>query len=216
MKSKILLYSGAKATITYDVPRCIHAAECVHGLSEVFDPNRKPWIDPDRAEPEQLLPVVASCPTGALHLEAKDDSPAESVPEQNAVTIDPNGPLYFRGEGEVLTNQDVVLLADTRIALCRCGGSQNKPLCDGQHTHVKFEDAGALGETTEAPHSNRGGKIRLTALPNGPLLFEGRLSVRGADGRQVNVEKGAFCRCGASDNKPFCDGAHSRVGFTSE
>ena len=76
MKSKILRYSGAKAAISYDVKRCIHAAECVHGLPDVFDPDRKPWIEPDGAEPEQLLEVVTSCPTGALRLERSDGEQA--------------------------------------------------------------------------------------------------------------------------------------------
>ena len=36
--------------VTYDAKRCIHAAECVHGLPAVFDSNAKPWINPDGAD----------------------------------------------------------------------------------------------------------------------------------------------------------------------
>lgn len=138
MKSKTLYYSGEKAAVSYDVRRCIHAAECVHGLPDVFDPGRKPWIDPDRAEAEQLLQVIMRCPTGALHLERSDGEPAEPTPERNTAIVERNGPVYFRGDLEIVTREGEVLLKDTRIALCRCGASENKPFCDGSHVRVGF------------------------------------------------------------------------------
>jgi uncharacterized Fe-S cluster protein YjdI len=50
--------------------------------------------------------------------------------------------------------------------------------------------------------------------PNGPLVIEGVLAVTLADGTGVRREGTTFlCRCGASQNKPYCDGAHKRVGF---
>ena len=138
MKSKILHYSGEKASVSYDVRRCIHAAECVHGLPDVFDPGRKPWIDPDRAEAEQLLQVIMRCPTGALHLERSDGEHAEPTPERNTAIVERNGPVYLRGDLQIVTDQGEVLLKDTRIALCRCGASENKPFCDGSHVRVGF------------------------------------------------------------------------------
>ena len=140
MKSKILHYSGEKAAVSYDVRRCIHAAECVHGLPDVFDPGRKPWIDPDRAEAEQLLQVIMRCPTGALHLERSDDEHAEPTPERNTAIVERNGPVYLRGDLEIVTPEGEVLLKDTRIALCRCGASENKPFCDGSHVRVGFKE----------------------------------------------------------------------------
>ena len=140
MKSKILHYSGEKAAVSYDVRRCIHAAACVHGLPDVFDPSRKPWIDPDRAEAEQLLQVIMRCPTGALHLERSDGEHAEPTPERNTAIVERNGPVYLRGELEIVTPEGEVLLKDTRIALCRCGASENKPFCDGSHVRVGFKE----------------------------------------------------------------------------
>ena len=140
MKSKILHYSGEKAAVSYDVRRCIHAAACVHGLPDVFDPSRKPWIDPDRAEAEQLLQVIMRCPTGALHLERSDGEHAEPTPERNTAIVERNGPVYLRGDLEIVTGQGEVLLKDTRIALCRCGASENKPFCDGSHVRVGFTE----------------------------------------------------------------------------
>ena len=138
MKSKTLHYSGERAAVSYDVRRCIHAAECVHGLPDVFDPGRKPWIDPDRAEAEQLLQVIMRCPTGALHLERSDDEHAEPTPERNTAIVERNGPVYLRGDLEIVTGEGEVLVRDTRIALCRCGASANKPFCDGSHVRVGF------------------------------------------------------------------------------
>lgn len=49
---------------------------------------------------------------------------------------------------------------------------------------------------------------------NGPLLVYGNVSIKSADGtisKKNNVT--AFCRCGASGNKPFCDGSHKKAGF---
>ena len=52
---------------------------------------------------------------------------------------------------------------------------------------------------------------------NGPLLVEGPVKIRDAQGNTfpVNSEKPAIalCRCGQSANKPFCDGSHNRCGF---
>lgn len=51
-------------------------------------------------------------------------------------------------------------------------------------------------------------------MPNGPLLVYGNLRVKGADGHDTLKSKvTAFCRCGASQNKPYCDGSHVRIGF---
>lgn len=50
--------------------------------------------------------------------------------------------------------------------------------------------------------------------PNGPLMVYGNVAVKHADGTQSKQHRvTAFCRCGASSNKPFCDGTHRKVGF---
>lgn len=51
-------------------------------------------------------------------------------------------------------------------------------------------------------------------MPNGPLLVYGNITVKKADGSEKRDAKvTAFCRCGASQNKPFCDGTHRKIGF---
>ena len=60
-------------------------------------------------------------------------------------------------------------------------------------------------------------EIKITPLPNGPLLVEGDVKLVDAKGNPFPAKgKFALCRCGSSANKPFCDGTHSKVGFKSE
>ena len=55
---------------------------------------------------------------------------------------------------------------------------------------------------------------KVEVMVNGPLLVHGNLEIKGGDG-QVETKKRttAFCRCGASSNKPYCDGEHNKIGF---
>lgn len=53
----------------YDVKRCIHARECVTDLPDVFDPDKRPWIDSDNTDVNELADVIMECPTGALQFE---------------------------------------------------------------------------------------------------------------------------------------------------
>jgi uncharacterized Fe-S cluster protein YjdI len=51
-------------------------------------------------------------------------------------------------------------------------------------------------------------------IPNGPLLIYGNISVKDSEGNQTQKSKvTAFCRCGASGNKPYCDGSHAKIDF---
>ena len=64
------------------------------------------------------------------------------------------------------------------------------------------------GETAETLET------QIEVLENGPLLVYGTLNVTHKDGHQeIKNRTTAFCRCGASQNKPFCDGAHVKENF---
>ncbi len=218
MSDKIFLYPGEKISIQYEVKRCIHAAECAHGLPGVFDPQRKPWINPNEAAADAVATLVERCPTGALHFTRHDGGPAEAVPEQNRVTVAADGPLWLRGELEIIGPDGVVVLKDTRLALCRCGASNNKPFCDGSHAKAAFQDDGALGrnsvKTVESAGEERA--LRITPAADGPLAIKGKAEIVSADGQSgYSGNRMYLCRCGASQNKPFCDGSHATVGFNS-
>jgi uncharacterized Fe-S cluster protein YjdI/CDGSH-type Zn-finger protein len=53
----------------------------------------------------------------------------------------------------------------------------------------------------------------VTSVENGPLAVRGDLVVRRGDGWFERLPRAAFCRCGQSKNKPFCDGSHRESGF---
>ncbi len=58
--------------------------------------------------------------------------------------------------------------------------------------------------------------VKITVRPNGPYRVEGAVTLVDAEGKEWDLTgKPAFslCRCGASVNKPFCDGTHSKIGF---
>lgn len=57
-------------------------------------------------------------------------------------------------------------------------------------------------------------ETKVEVMPNGPLLVHGQLEVTGTDGqKEAKKRTTAFCRCGASGNKPYCDGEHNKIGF---
>ncbi|QSE99278.1 (4Fe-4S)-binding protein [Fulvivirga lutea] len=56
-------------------------------------------------------------------------------------------------------------------------------------------------------------KIEVTVLENGPLMVSGGCEITHKDGTKETKEKAAFCRCGHSANKPFCDGSHKAEDF---
>lgn len=196
-------YAGAESTVTWDPKRCIHAAECVRGSAAAFDPERRPWIDPDAVPRDELARIVARCPTEALRVEGfTPDAPAT-----NEVTLAPNGPLYCAGD---------LVVAESRhahVALCRCGASSIKPYCDGTHQAADFVDAGGVN-SDPAQAAAPSGPLKITPAPDGPLLLDGPFTLRAASGRvAARATKAALCRCGASENRPYCDGAHVATGF---
>ncbi len=60
---------------------------------------------------------------------------------------------------------------------------------------------------------------KITVNNNGSLRIEGEVTLCDAQGNAFGLGGRAtisLCRCGHSENKPFCDGAHKRVGFQSQ
>ena len=56
------------------------------------------------------------------------------------LAIDPqtDGPLQVRGNMEIVSGTGRVVARTTKATLCRCGGSANKPYCDGTHARIGF------------------------------------------------------------------------------
>jgi CDGSH-type Zn-finger protein/uncharacterized Fe-S cluster protein YjdI len=202
---------GREIIIAFQSKRCIHARFCVLQEPGVFKANVVgPWIAPDDATTaEGLVAVAQNCPSGAIQYKRKDGGPEEVAPPVNLIRVRENGPLALRGD-LVIDGASI----GTRATLCRCGQSQNKPFCDGAHNAAKFVATGepATGDVT--PLETRNGPVAIRPLHNGPLAVAGNLEVVSGTGRTIRKAHNlAFCRCGASDNKPYCDGSHVGVGF---
>jgi truncated hemoglobin YjbI/uncharacterized Fe-S cluster protein YjdI len=204
----------------------------------------------------------------------------------------PGGPLLATNVPRVHDWLDVDLPARPQLALCRCGRSASRPLCDGSHADGGFDDrkdpdrvadrrdaypgllltvldnrgtcahsafctdrlatvfrlgeepfvapgggrldaivgavrgcpSGALGVAIDGQEDRR---LADTARPpaievskDGPYRLTGAIPVVDGDGRPVarnagaSLEHASLCRCGSSQNKPFCSGRHWATHFT--
>ena len=200
-----------------------------------------------------------------------------------------NGPLLVDGARSINRMRDGESIeASSPAALCRCGGSQNKPFCDGTHARNGFSDAKdadrvpdqrdsyTSGDGRIVIHDNRGlcahagvctdalarvfrlrtepfvdpdgataeeiaavidrcpsGALSYTLdgvaadetdsapsigfAPGGPLVLRGGVELVDIDLPTDGLgDQCALCRCGASQNKPFCSGAHWYVDFDED
>ncbi|MFE5712599.1 (4Fe-4S)-binding protein [Streptomyces sp. NPDC056501] len=129
-KPKLKEYEGEGITVTFEPRRCLHAAECVHGLPEVFDLSRRPWVLPDAAETGLVAEVIRRCPSGALQYHHHPPEAAAAEPPDSPTTVrrTPSGQLVLRGD--LLVTGPHGDRHETRVMLCGCGASANQPYCD--------------------------------------------------------------------------------------
>jgi CDGSH-type Zn-finger protein len=135
------------------------------------------------------------------------------VPNETLVTN--GGPLQVTGNITLVLEDGTVQYAN-HLTLCRCGSSNAKPTCDGQHLEREFLNPGRISEASEIPASSRPSKITLSCIKDGPITFRGRLRLHNEFGQECVKMRGSLCRCGHSASKPFCDGSHERVGFRTK
>jgi uncharacterized Fe-S cluster protein YjdI len=132
------VYETDEIRVLWDATRCTHVAICLNAAPHVFDVRRRPWVDIDADRAEEVAQAVRGCPTGALRYESKGDLPDEEPDEPTTIELRTNGPMYVRGRVQVTDSRGNVIVEETRIALCRCGASQNKPFCDNSHREFEF------------------------------------------------------------------------------
>lgn len=202
------------------------------------------------------------------------------------ITCASNGPYLVQDVPTLQNSHGEKLPSKTKIALCRCGGSSNKPFCDGTHAKLHFSserqtqddlnkrqdyvgvkltvhdnraicshagyctdrlkqvfrmgeepwidpngaDAKAIIETIRQCPSgaltysingvefqNEGSSPAITISKNGPYSVKGKINLIDPSGLEPpSKENYTLCRCGASKNKPFCDGSHWSVKFQDE
>ncbi len=217
MAHRIHNYTGDKIDVSYNAGRCIHAAECIRRLNTVFDNSKRPWVQPDAGLADGVAATVLHCPSGALHYERKDGGLVEPTPEHNTIRLAEDGPLYLHGDFSIVNGAGELVVNDTRAALCRCGASENKPFCDNSHITIKFSAPPTLAQAQTTIESQEGGKLHIETTTNGSLHITGNFTLVNAEGETVYQGTDEWlCRCGASNNKPFCDGSHKKIGFVAE
>ena len=137
-KDKRDTYIGRNITIFDNRAICAHAGRCTDGLPTVWRMREEPWIDADGAEVNAIIETVKECPSGALSYSVEgvehrdqDREPSATV-SQNGLNVLTGGITLDVPRGEGASTE--------HYTLCRCGGSKNKPFCDGTHWHIKFKD----------------------------------------------------------------------------
>ena len=209
--------------------------------------------------------------------------------QERAIKPSLNGPLLVTNVERFVGTDGQPLRTSPEMALCRCGGSKNKPFCDGTHARIGFSSAFVANDPERTPdesrdyrgaeivvHFNRlqcsaseqchknlstvfrvgerpwiqadrdkvervieivtrcpSGALRYTRngelgpkrndppgiriRQNGPYEVEGNIPLRTEHWSDGAVhDHYALCRCGASKNKPFCDGSHWKAGFKDD
>ena len=76
------IYENERIRVIWDPDKCMHSGICTEGLPQVFDIHKRPWVDTNAADVEDMKRVIDACPSGALRYEV------------------PNGPDHARSSGD--------------------------------------------------------------------------------------------------------------------
>jgi len=132
-------YEGKAIAIHDNRGVCAHSGYCTDNLPSVFVMGREPWIDPDGAAPEDIVRTIRMCPSGALSYSVGGVL-HKDLDRGPSITVSKNGPHRVTGGPELRDPAGSQPESKEHYTLCRCGGSKNKPFCDGTHWHIKFVD----------------------------------------------------------------------------
>lgn len=104
--------------------------------------------------------------------------------------FDPNARPWINAEGD--TTEEITKQVDQ---------------CPSGALSYYFNNVGKESEATQS-------ETLIEIAKNGPLLVHGNITMKDSEGNETKREtRTALCRCGASANKPFCDGQHKKIGF---
>jgi CDGSH-type Zn-finger protein/ferredoxin len=132
-------YTREELTVFDNRGICQHAGFCSDALPEVFRTRAEPFIDLTAGEKHAIVEAVQRCPSGALSY-AIDGVEHRDQPREPSISVSKDGPYRITG-GILLADEARAEGASAEhYALCRCGGSKNKPFCDGTHWYINFKD----------------------------------------------------------------------------
>ena len=143
IKDKRRDYAGKRIIVHDNRKICSHATECVKNLPSVFQLGSRPWINSDGSNVNDIIDTIRKCPSGALSYSI--DGVEHRDPDEHrdpTITVLRNGPYHITGGIELIGDgiQFGEGASKEHYTLCRCGASENKPFCDGQHGKIDFKD----------------------------------------------------------------------------
>lgn len=154
---------------------------------------------------------------GFIRLDKKKSN--KPVYRGNSIMVRPGGPLICKGDAEItLQNEDeALILKDKEFALCRCGFSNNKPFCDGAHKTKNTPASQIFNDNRKEDIINIEESLVITVKQNAMYSVKGAFTLFSRDGASKTTRtKAGLCRCGQSENKPFCDMSHKKCGFIAK
>lgn len=152
-------YTNGEITILWQANECIHRTTCFVELRSVFDPVKRPWVNPNGASSDKIKEIIEKCPTSALTFRWNDPdrNSSETSPklftgsieqllgiaphiDRTSIVVRPNGPILVDGNFELLDEDGTPMRRVQMASLCRCGMTSNPPFCDGAHFKANFKD----------------------------------------------------------------------------
>ncbi len=132
-------YQNGDLKITWEPEKCIHAGICARELPQVFRPQERPWVHAEEADPDTLAAQIDRCPTGALSYERTSGQPTLATDASHMEILE-DGPIIMTGPLEIdYRGEKTQVPEGKKVAICRCGASGNKPLCDGTHKKIDWK-----------------------------------------------------------------------------
>ncbi len=130
---------GIAVTVSYTPVLCTHAARCQQRAAAVFDPKARPWIQPGNGALEDILDVIAACPSGALRVSIGARPAQHMTTGDVGIEVEKDGPYHVTNVA-LAAEFNGVGASRAKYSLCRCGLSKNKPFCDGSHYDAKWSE----------------------------------------------------------------------------
>ena len=130
-------YAGREITIVDNTDVCCRDRSCIAGLPPVFE-----TCDPNAASPEDIIKTIRKCPSGALTYKMGGIH-CQDFGREPGIVVTKNGPLKVVGGIRLNDETGARPACEEHYTLCRCGGSKNKPFCDGTHADIGFRDDGS-------------------------------------------------------------------------
>jgi CDGSH-type Zn-finger protein len=138
-----------------DLPLCAGAAFCDAMDGDVWSFLLR-TSDPEIRD--RIMHMIERCPSGRLTYALPPEGTDVERDLEPTVAVVRDGPYWVRGGVEILDEDGEAWEVRNRVALCRCGESDNKPFCDGSHRVVGFRDpvdADVSGEPAASPAGER-------------------------------------------------------------